>query len=165
MTSHAFPMSVLAPLGWIGRSFLGTVHYLGQFGVLTSDTLGAIVRPGRWDDAPGWTEEARWILGMGLPISALVHVGMGSFLSMQAFFGGTFVDGAGAVVGVGLIRNVAPLLVGFILAGLFAARLTPRFHELARPAPKGPREGFLSRTEPGRVAEPAPEPPAIPPRA
>jgi phospholipid/cholesterol/gamma-HCH transport system permease protein len=47
---------------------------------------------------------------------------MGSFLSMQAYFGATFVDGIGPVTGVGLIRNLAPLLTGFVLAGLASAR-------------------------------------------
>jgi len=52
----------------------------------------------------------------------LVHVGLGSFLSMQAYFGATFVDGIGPVTGVGLIRNLAPLMTGFILAGVASAR-------------------------------------------
>ena len=57
----------------------------------------------------------------------LVHVGMGSFLSMQAYFGATFVDGIGPVTGVGLIRNLAPLLTGFIMSGLIAARFVAEF--------------------------------------
>ncbi len=32
---------------------------------------------------------------MGIPLVTLVHIGIGSFLSMQAYFGGTFVDGTG----------------------------------------------------------------------
>ena len=64
------------------------------------------------------------ILIMGFPLVALVHVGIGSFLSMQAYFGGTFVDGTGAVVGVGLIRNAAPMMAGLTLAGLIGARTT-----------------------------------------
>ncbi len=59
---------------------------------------------------------------MGLPMVGLVHVGMGSFLSMQAYFGATFIDGIGPVTGVGLVRNLAPLLTGFILTGLISAR-------------------------------------------
>ena len=65
-----------------------------------------------------------WLLGAGLPLVGLVHVGMGSFLAMQAYFGATFAIGVGPVVGVGLIRNGAPLLTGFVLAGLMAARAT-----------------------------------------
>jgi phospholipid/cholesterol/gamma-HCH transport system permease protein len=62
------------------------------------------------------------LLAMGLPLVGLVHVGMGSFLSMQAYFGATFMDGIGPVTGVGLIRNLAPLMTGFILAGVVSAR-------------------------------------------
>ena len=58
----------------------------------------------RDDEVPGfWTVmkgELGWLLMMGCRWSAC-HVGMGSFLSMQAYFGSTFVDGTGAVVGVG----------------------------------------------------------------
>jgi len=61
---------------------------------------------------------------MGIPLVGLAHFGMGSFLSMQAYYGGTFVDGTGAVVGVGLVRNVAPLITGLILAGILAPLLT-----------------------------------------
>ena len=32
---------------------------------------------------------------MGLPMVGLVHVGLGSFLAMQAYFGATFMDGIG----------------------------------------------------------------------
>lgn len=165
MTGQATSMAILGPIGGIGRRALDAVRYIGRLGMLLVASIGAVARPGPWEDAPGWTSEARWMLGMGLPIAALVHVGMGSFLSMQAYFGGTFVDGTGAVVGVGLFRNVAPLLSGFIVAGLFSARLTPRFQAMASPPPRPPREGFLSRTEPGKTAEPEPEPIPIPPRA
>ena len=61
-------------------------------------------------------------MAMGLPMVGLVHVGMGSFLSMQAYFGATFMDGIGPVTGVGLIRNLAPLMTGFILAGVVSSR-------------------------------------------
>ena len=59
---------------------------------------------------------------MAMPLVGLVHVGLGSFLSMQAYFGATFMDGIGPVTGVGLIRNLAPLMTGFILSGVVSAR-------------------------------------------
>ena len=62
---------------------------------------------------------------MGTPLVGLVHVAMGSFLSMQAYFGSTFLDGTGAVVGVGLLRNLATLMTGLTLSGLIACRLVP----------------------------------------
>ncbi len=64
------------------------------------------------------------MLRLGIPLVAVVHVGIGSFLAMQSYFGGTFVEGTGAVVGVGLIRNVAPLMACLTLTGLLAARIT-----------------------------------------
>ena len=69
--------------------------------------------------------ELWWLLAAGVPLVGLVHVAMGSFLSMQAYFGSTFVDGTGAVVGVGLLRNLASLMTGMTLCGLVACRLVP----------------------------------------
>jgi phospholipid/cholesterol/gamma-HCH transport system permease protein len=69
---------------------------------------------------------------MGLPLVALVHFGMGSFMALQAYFGGTFVDGTGAVVGVGLIRNVAPLMAGLTMTGLIAVRFTSELRGRSR---------------------------------
>jgi phospholipid/cholesterol/gamma-HCH transport system permease protein len=65
-----------------------------------------------------------WMFGLGLPLVALAHVGIGAFLAMQSYFGGTFADGTGAVVGVGLLRNLASLMSGLVLIGMLAARMT-----------------------------------------
>jgi phospholipid/cholesterol/gamma-HCH transport system permease protein len=65
------------------------------------------------------------MVGAAGPLVALVHVGMGSFLAMQAFYGATFTEGVGAVVGVGLIRNAAPLLAGLVLAVVLAGGTVP----------------------------------------
>ena len=46
------------------------------------------------------------MLAFGFPLVGLVHIAMGSFLALQAYYGSTFVDGTGAVVGVGLLRNL-----------------------------------------------------------
>jgi phospholipid/cholesterol/gamma-HCH transport system permease protein len=103
--------------------------YLGGLAWLV---LSAAVSPlslARDDDTRGfWTvmkHELSWLLMMGLPLVGLAHVGMGSFLSMQAYFGSTFVDGTGAVVGVGLLRNVASMVTGMVLSGLVACRIIP----------------------------------------
>jgi phospholipid/cholesterol/gamma-HCH transport system permease protein len=55
---------------------------------------------------------------------------------MQAFYGATFLEAVGPVVGVGLFRNVAPLMTGFVMTGLFAARVTP---DLFRRSPLEPQ--------------------------
>ncbi len=63
-----------------------------------------------------------WLLVMGLPLVGLAHVGIGSFLSMQAYFGAIFAEGTGAVVGVGLVRNMAPMLTGLVLSVMQSTR-------------------------------------------
>jgi phospholipid/cholesterol/gamma-HCH transport system permease protein len=124
------------PLSWVGRKAMSGVAYLGGVGLLAGSAVRSLVRPA--DPTPALVPALIWqlarMLGMGFPLVGLVHVGMGSFLSMQSYFGGTFVDGAGAVVGVGLIRNLAPLMAGMTLAGLLASRLTPELRARSRAA-------------------------------
>lgn len=120
-------LPALAPLASIGRGALGVAAYLGSLGTLIASAVRAVVAPE--GEAPPFlptlTRKTVSILAMGIPLVSLVHIGIGSFLSMQAYFGGTFVDGTGAVVGVGLIRNLAPLMTGMTLAGLLAVLFTP----------------------------------------
>ncbi len=127
MTTPASDFGLAAPFGWIGRKALGGVAYLGGLGLLATGAFRSWVRPS--GPAPALRPAVMWqllrCLAMGLPLVALVHVGLGSFLSMQSYFGGTFVDGAGAVVGVGLIRNLAPLMAGMTLSALLAGRMIP----------------------------------------
>jgi phospholipid/cholesterol/gamma-HCH transport system permease protein len=73
-----------------------------------------------------------WMLLMGVPVVGLFHIAMGSFLSLQAYYGSTFVDGTGAVVGVGLLRNLGGLMTGMTFAGILAARMIPELRILAR---------------------------------
>jgi len=111
-------------LGGIGRTAIGTVERLGTYGLLAASLPTAILKP-RGEGlglVRATLRQLGWLLGAGLPIVGLAHVGMGSFLALQAYFGATFVDATGAVVGVGLLRNLAPLMTGFVLAGLASAR-------------------------------------------
>jgi phospholipid/cholesterol/gamma-HCH transport system permease protein len=92
--------------------------------LLATSALGSAIRPG----VPGppfhrlSALQLDRVLAMAMPLVGLVHIGLGSFLSMQAYFGATFMDGIGPVTGVGLIRNLAPLMTGFIVAGVVSAR-------------------------------------------
>ncbi|QDV35453.1 ABC transporter permease [Tautonia plasticadhaerens] len=117
------------------RPVVGLLAYVGSLALAPIRAAGAIGR--RPDGALGLRAatmvQLDWLLVAGLPLVALVHVGMGSFLSMQAYFGATFEVGVGPVVGVGLIRNGAPLLSGFILAGLMACRATVELRTRPRP--------------------------------
>ncbi len=99
------------------------VGYLGRLAMLAISSIrGIFARSGETSFVSETIHQVDRLLGTGLPLVGLVHVGMGSFLSMQAYFGATFMDGIGPVTGVGLIRNLAPLLVGFLLAGIVSVR-------------------------------------------
>ena len=130
---HAATLPSRGPLAFTGRTTLGVVSYLGGLAILAGSAMKAAVRPSK--DAPSllgaMARQWAWAFGAGVPLVALVHASIGSFLAMQAYYGATFAEATGPVVGVGMYRNVAPLLSGFILAGLLASRLTP---ELRRPS-------------------------------
>jgi phospholipid/cholesterol/gamma-HCH transport system permease protein len=128
MASHAAAPSVLT-----GRhvraaeGLFAVLAYLGGVALFAAAAVKRAVRP-----APGleglreeWVRECDAILCAGVPLVGLVHMGMGSFLAMQAFYGATFLEAVGPLVGVGLFRNVAPLLSGFVISGLLAARIMP----------------------------------------
>jgi len=122
----ALAPSWLAPIALIGRAGLNLAAYLGCLGTLVLSAIRSVLSPSGEDPPfwPAWRDKTLLLLAMGAPLVALVHLGMGTFLSMQAYFGGTFVDGTGAVVGVGLIRNVAPMMTGLTLTGLLAPLFT-----------------------------------------
>jgi phospholipid/cholesterol/gamma-HCH transport system permease protein len=128
------PPKALRPFASIGRAVLDVVHYLGGMGLLGLSALRAVVRP-RGESPPLAPAVARHldrIFRYGLPLVAIIHVGLGSFLAMQAYFGATFMDGIGPVVGVGMVRNIGPLMSAMVLAGLVAALYTTELRGLDR---------------------------------
>lgn len=144
----ATPM-LIRPLGWVGRFILSVVSYVGGVALLTLGAAGRVLAARRRDERshelPGFfltmSRQISWMLVVGIPLVGLVHVAMGSFLAMQAYYGSTFIDGTGAVVGVGLLRNLGGLMSGMVLSGILAARMIPELRRLARrpePGDDGP---------------------------
>ena len=139
-TSTAPPIaSVLGPVGWLGRSVLGIAGYVGGVTLLAMAALGSVLWPrgrDRTAAAPGFLStmmhQLFWMLFTGLPLVGLVHIALGSFLSLQAYYGSTFVDGTGAVVGVGLLRNMGGMMSGLVFAGILSARMIPELRILSR---------------------------------
>jgi phospholipid/cholesterol/gamma-HCH transport system permease protein len=138
-TSTAPPLPpVLGPVGWLGRSALGITSYVGGVTLLAMAALHSVLWPRRRDepDAPGFLKtlmhQLFWMLVTGLPLVGLVHIFIGSFLSLQAYYGSTFVDGTGAVVGVGLLRNMGGTMTGLIFSGILSARMIPELRILSR---------------------------------
>jgi phospholipid/cholesterol/gamma-HCH transport system permease protein len=119
--------------------------YTGGVTLLLTRVPLTAIWPGRAraGDTPGlgkmFIHELFWMLVAGLPLVGLVHIAMGSFLSLQAYYGSTFVEGTGAVVGVGLLRNLGGLMTGLTLAGMMAARMIPELLSLSCPLPPNAR--------------------------
>ncbi len=124
---HAHAIDLLGPLALVGRLALAVVAYLGGLGTLLASAVRSLVRPPRSAApiVPAIAHQLGWLFGAGLPMVALSHIGLGSFLTMQSYYGATFAEGTGAVVGVGLIRNITALMTGLTMAGLLAALATP----------------------------------------
>ncbi|MGP0068067.1 MAG: ABC transporter permease [Isosphaeraceae bacterium] len=128
----------LGPVAWVGRLVIAGMSYVGGVVLLTASASMALLRADK-EGTPisvafGRTllRQLSWMLAFGIPLVGLVHIAMGSFLSLQAYYGSTFVDGTGAVVGVGLLRNLGGLMTGMVLSALLAARMIPELSFLAR---------------------------------
>jgi phospholipid/cholesterol/gamma-HCH transport system permease protein len=96
------------------------VAYCGGLGLTTMAALGGLFT--RRGEAPSilagigrCTDRLVW---PGLAIVTLVQASLGGFLAMQAFFGATFREGSGAVVGLGMLRNMGSLVAGWTLAAV-----------------------------------------------
>jgi phospholipid/cholesterol/gamma-HCH transport system permease protein len=146
-TSTALPSRILfASAGWLGRSALAVTGYVGGVTLLAMACVRSIVWPplrkSRLAAAPGFGKtlmhQLFWMLFIGLPLVGMVHIALGSFLSLQAYYGSTFVDGTGAVVGVGLLRNLGGTMTGLIFAGILGARMIPELRILSRYMLDGP---------------------------
>jgi phospholipid/cholesterol/gamma-HCH transport system permease protein len=153
-------VGVLNPVGRLGNAVLSFVAYFGGLALLGLATAGLALKPwGRLQladsERPLFSEtlhQLSWMLAMGVPLVGLVHVGMGSFLALQAYYGSTFVDGTGAVVGVGLARNLAALMTGLTLSGFLSARMIPELRALRNRPVQESRVG--SRPNPARDDRP-----------
>jgi phospholipid/cholesterol/gamma-HCH transport system permease protein len=129
---------VLGPVRWLGRSVLGITGYVGGVTLLATAAGGSVLWPRPRDQAvaPGFSKtmmhQLFWMLVTGMPLVGLVHIALGSFLSLQAYYGSTFVDGTGAVVGVGLLRNMGGMMTGLVFSGILSARMIPELRILSR---------------------------------
>ena len=124
--------SPLGPVAWLGRSVAESLGYAGGVTLLLVRAAGWILWPWqsrREEAAPSFMKtlmhQLFWMFLMGIPLVGIVHIAVGSFLSLQAYYGSTFVDGTGAVVGVGLLRNLGGVMSGMTFAGILAARMIP----------------------------------------
>lgn len=141
--------ALLQPIGWVGRSVIAVISYIGQAALLWLGALGWLLRPGRAraEGIPGFARtmlrQLSWMLGVGIPIVGLIHMAMGTFLALQAYYGSTFIEGTGAVVGVGLVRNLGGMMSGMAFAGILAARMIPELRRLATASDDGDVPGPL----------------------
>ena len=86
---HTHSTDLLTPLALLGRLALVVVAYLGGMGTLLALAVRSFVRPPRTavPIVPAIAHQLAWLLGAGLPMIALSHIGLGSFLTMQSDYG------------------------------------------------------------------------------
>ena len=155
------------PFAWVGRSVIDGLGYVGGVTILLVGALGWLIWPwkGRRDErGPGFMRsllhQLFWMLFMGIPTIGLVHIAVGSFLSLQAYYGSTFVDGTGAVVGVGLLRNLGGIMSGMVFSGILAARMIPELRMIKQRVVLEEAEPAAESSGPGRRGRNAADPPA-----
>lgn len=144
----------------------GAIAYFGGFGLLAVGMIRVLLRP-RGEAPPLAASCGRCIdrlVWPGFVLVTCLQMSLGAFLSMQAFFGATFRDGTGAVVGLGMLRNLGGLVSGWVLAGLTASLFIPELrHSHAgldddplsvpdREATRGARADDRIAPEPARLA-------------
>lgn len=121
LDDRAGPLTrALAELGILARLALGTPRAI----VWTRKPAPRLV--------PAVARLLDEFLRQGMPLVVMIGMSLGAFLTMQAYFSATFREAAGAVVGVGLLRNLASLVTGFLLSGMLAARIVPELRRGSR---------------------------------
>lgn len=111
----------LNPLRLLGWLALETVRWCGGLGTLVVSCLACWTRPARAGEQKllkAAFNQMVWLVVWGTPLVVLLHIGLGSFLALQAFHGAIFLDAVGPVVGVGLFRNVGSQMSAMIIAAL-----------------------------------------------
>lgn len=125
---------------------VGSVRYLGGLGLLAVGSARAAIWPRT--PAPSLVACALRsfdrIIWPGLVLVTLLQASLGAFLAMQAFFSATFRDGSGAVVGLGMLRNLGALVSGWTISAVAPALFIQELW--------GPREG-LDRGDPFSVPD------------
>ena len=109
------------PLRLMGGLAFETVRWCGGLGTLFVSSAAAWTRPARLGEMKIFKagfQQMVWLIVWGAPLVIILHIGLGSFLALQAFHGAIFLDAVGPVVGVGLFRNVGSQMSAMIVAGL-----------------------------------------------
>lgn len=110
-------MTLLAPLGWLGRALL---HWLAAIGRVTRFGLTALSHTVRPPFYAGEFAAALMNVGwLSLPVVGLTAVFTGAALALQIYSGGARFNAEAVVpqiVAIGMVRELGPVLVGLMIA-------------------------------------------------
>lgn len=157
------PLGPSSPLSRLAESTLEVVGYLGGLAILAGAALRAPLgrRRGQPRLLPAIARQLDDLLRVGLPWLAVMHVAFAAFLAMQAYFRATFAESNGAVVGLGLMRSISPLVTGFSLSGILAVRAVLTLGGGLRPGLDDDPDALVDREVAlGRAPDPRPVPDA-----
>ncbi|GIW88079.1 MAG: hypothetical protein KatS3mg108_2403 [Isosphaeraceae bacterium] len=155
------PLGPLPPLARLGGASLALVEYLGGLAILAGAAACApwTRRRGQPRLLPALIRQLDDLLRIGLPWLAILHIAFAAFLAMQAFFRATFAESNGAVVGLGLMRSISPLLAGFALGGVLAVQTVLTLADGLRPGLDDDPDALVDRDVMlGRAPDPRPLP-------
>lgn len=110
-------MSLLAPLGTLGRATLGLLAVVGRISLFGLTALSHLLRP------PFYLREFGLALlhigWLSLPVVGLIAIFTGGALALQIYSGGARFNAEAVVpqiVAIGIVRELGPVLVGLMIA-------------------------------------------------
>jgi phospholipid/cholesterol/gamma-HCH transport system permease protein len=118
MTAAAFPAAVIAAFAAVGRFAIGLMAAIGRVAIFAARTVARAVTPPYY---PGrLLEQLAHIGWFSLPVVGLTAVFTGAALAQQIYTAGSRFSATStvpAVVVIGIVRELGPVLVGLMVAG------------------------------------------------
>lgn len=110
-------MTLLSPLGALGRAVLSFLAAVGQVAIFAARALSHMVRPPFYPRELG---HAFLTVGwLSLPVVGLTAIFTGGALALQIYAGGARFNAEAVVpqiVAIGMVRELGPVLVGLMIA-------------------------------------------------
>jgi phospholipid/cholesterol/gamma-HCH transport system permease protein len=110
-------VSLLSPLGALGRTTLAFVAAMGRVALFAANTLSHMVRPPFYPRE--WAIALLNIGWLSLPVVGLTALFTGGALALQIYAGGARFNAEAVVpqiVAIGMVRELGPVLVGLMIA-------------------------------------------------
>mgnify|MGYP004502297137 CR=1 FL=1 len=110
--------AIVAPFAAVGRALIGMLAAIGRVAIFAARTLSRAVAPPYY--LARFLEQLAYIGWFSLPVVGLTAIFTGAALAQQIFTAGSRFSAQStvpAVVVIGMVRELGPVLVGLMVAG------------------------------------------------